>query len=210
MIKTKYISYVWQDSGANSGPVIAFDRDAYPGEKSGTVSLNFLSQGLTPANYTVLKGNIKKRKLIDITKDEAYDTVISAIDVRNAQENLDDFTYQKSEIEDEHNYTADVDSISGVQNDCVARVLLESSSIDNAISVPNGKWKTADTDDDGSPIYVAFTMGEFMAFTIEFMQRSAKNFGVKQAHKDKVLALYNDNTSTAADILAYDFTTGWY
>ncbi len=204
------IAYTWENKGSNSGRVTGFDRLPEAGESSGTVSIKRLKYGYDVSCYSVIKGEFKVNALTDIDKQTAYEIMYSAIDTRNSVENLKDFTYQKTEDDESHTYTADYDSIQGVQNDCLARALFDEAQLAESIPVPDGMWETADTNSYGMPIYVKFTIKEFLDFATMFMKRAADNFGVKKEYKYSLLDLLNDDEVSSGDILNFDFNDGWY
>ena len=139
------------------------------------------------------------------TKDDALNEMLTKIDQQNHTENHKDFPYDKGDGTGLHNYEADDQSIQATQNQCM--------TMDPAdpIPVPNGVWKTNDTEVDGlTPIYVPFTVGEFISFATAYFMRGSNNFGVKETHKNNVKAIYADPNSTVDDILNYDITTGWF
>ena len=139
------------------------------------------------------------------TKDEAFLQVIEDINTKCKEENLKDFQYNKGGRGDlTYNYVADLENIQAVA------VETFSCPVDDPIPVPNGVWKTNDTEVDGvTPIYVAFKCSEFQLFKTSFYTRGSNNFGIKEIHKNAIKTLYLNPTKTAEDIKAYDYTQGW-
>jgi len=139
-----------------------------------------------------------------ITKEEAYNQVLRAIDDENRNKNLAPFLYDKGDGTGEHKYEADNQSIQAVQNQCLTMPTTD------PIPVPNGVWKTLDVQEDGiTPVYVPYTVEEFLAFATAYFMRGSNNFGVKEVHKSNLTELYLDPDSTVDDILNYDYSTGW-
>lgn len=210
------MKYAWINEGNNSGPVAGLNRGAFEGELEGTVSPQELTEGIDHRLYKVENGNIRVQTnsfKLQLAKDEAYAEMIESINQLNREKNLENFLYAKPGTEEEpnpeYNYVADKESIQGTQNSitgCLATDCVPS----DPIPTPNGVWKTDDVEEDGfTPVYVPYTMEEFLKFAEAFYVRSSENFGVKEFHKGNVRALYLDNSKLAEDILGYDITQGW-
>ena len=58
--------------------------------------------------------------------------------------------------------------------------------------------------------FVKYTCGEFILFATEYFKRGSDNFTTRSLHKMAIEAMEQDATKTAADILAYDYSTGWH
>ena len=139
------------------------------------------------------------------TRDEALQQMLGQIDLEASTRNHLDFIYDKGDGTVSHHYEADDNSIQAVQNQCLTMTGTD------PIPVPNGVWKTNDTEADGlTPVYVPFTVAEFLTFATAYFMRGSNNFGVKETHKNNVKAIYADDTKTVDDILNYDYSGGWY
>jgi hypothetical protein len=206
------MQFTWKDDGQGNGPVTAFGREPYGGESSGTIESDFLIYGRDSSKYAV-KGYwlvvLDDQGRGSIEKQIAYREAIEAINLKNSQENQKPFQYQKSEEDPTYLYVADAESIQGIQNDCLARIILGASGED-PIPVPNSVWKTDETNEDGEPVYVYFTMQEFLAFAQAYLQRASRNFGVKEYHKANLRSLLKDSSKSYEDIEKYSYENGWF
>lgn len=113
--------------------------------------------------------------------------------------------YNDVEVPIIHNYVADTDSIRDVTIECA------NMNLTDVIPTPNGVWKTDDTSDEEGlvPIYVNYTVEEFLVFKSAYFQRSSDNFGVREYHQNEVKKIYADPEKTIEDIKNYDISTGW-
>ena len=195
-----------------TGIVVGFNREAQEGELEGVCTPQHLTKGTDYNWYAVVSDSLvsKTQEEYDADKakpdkDEAFLEALTNINIKCMEENAKNFQYNKGGVEDlTYDYIADMINIQAVA------VETFSCPEDNPIPVPNGVWKTNDTEVDGvTPIYVAFKCSEFQLFKTAFYTRGSNNFGVKEVHKNAIKAIYLDPTKTAEDIKAYDYTQGW-
>jgi hypothetical protein len=102
-----------------------------------------------------------------------------------------------------HNFYYDINAIQSTYNMC-----MDLTDTDN-IPTSGGKWKTTETDSNGYPVYVVFTVGEFKDFTEYCYNIKKDNFFNREYHIDKIVSLYNDSNNDIYDIFNYDTSTGW-
>ena len=196
-----------------TGVVVGFNREVQEDELGGvcdwtvvgTKSMDYDWYKVVESQLTVRTDSEYAEYMKQPEKDKALLQSIENIDIQCRLENAKDFQYNKGGPEDlTYNYVADLENIQAVA------VETFSCPADNPIPVPNGVWKTNDTEVDGvTPIYVAFKCSEFQLFKTAFYTRGSNNFGVKEVHKNAIKAIYLDPTKTAEDIKAYDYTQGW-
>ncbi|MCK5018682.1 MAG: hypothetical protein KAS32_16595 [Candidatus Peribacteraceae bacterium] len=194
-----------------NGRVVGLNRGAQEGEIGGTITPQDLTKGMINdwykvVNYvfTVKTEEEKATEDEPVERDLAYNEKMSDIDGMNRIKNSDDFVYANV-VDEPHNYVADLESIQAVTIECMGMTDTD------PIPVPNGVWKTNDVLEDGvTPVYIPYTVSEFISFKTSFFTRSSDNFGVKETHKNNLGAIYTDPESTIDDIKNYDITQGWY
>jgi len=134
-----------------------------------------------------------------ITVDEkllAVSNTIELIEEKKRKENLKDFPY------DGNTYVSDQESIQATQNECLGADPL-SDILTLRGTLHEGSWATVNG-------FVKYTCGEFILFATEYFKRGSDNFTTRSLHKMAIEAMEQDASKTAADILAYDYSTGWH
>jgi len=133
---------------------------------------------------------------VDVAKDLAFKNHNEALAERKKEENLKDFSYNGV------SFTSDKESIQATQNDCLSQLgtdpILTFRGTVNA-----GSWLTTEG-------FVPFTNEEFITFAKEYFLRGSDNYTTMAGHIIAIKAIMSNASSTAADILAYDFSGGWH
>lgn len=208
------VTWIEEEGKEGYGEVTGINRGPFEGEKVLEETTDKFIWGYEAKYYTVVSNTISPMAEEDKEeydgveeKDEALSTVLSGIDTKNSEMNKEDFQYGK-EGETVYNYVADVESLSTIEGNCNAK-LHGSGSLTDPVPAPNGVWKTNEIEDGLTPIYVPMSISEFLEMTNVLTERGISNFGVKEFHKNNVKVIYADATSTAGDILGYDYSQGW-
>lgn len=147
-------------------------------------------------NYLANGGQVDPWKTEQELKEEAHSSTLAGIEAKKEEENLKDFVYNGN------TYLSDKPSIQATQNEALAG--LGTDSIHTLVGTPyEGMWAAVGT-------FVPFTNAEFLLFATEFFKRGSDNFTTRSVHKMNIGAILADPTTTAEDILAYDYSTGWH
>lgn len=134
------------------------------------------------------------------TKAEWLATIIGNIDAIKDRLKMANFPYAG------HNWYADYDAIAGTCNIC--------NSLPDTDPIPTpspitGYWMSADTDSNGNPVVLPFTVAEFKDFARAYYARDATLWATARVHKNAVESIAKDPESTVDDVKGYNYLTGW-
>ena len=134
-------------------------------------------------------------------------------DIHAYEENkrLESFIYTHRGTE--YTFAAKRQAIHGTHNRCVSVLMADPLAGGEPVPTPapiTGYWLTDDiAEGEVTPTMVEMSVAEFITFACYFYDVDAAGRGKALIHIAAIETLYHDPNATAADIAAYDYTTGW-
>lgn len=185
------------------GTVTGLNNPGQDDELTGTCTPQDLVFGMVAEYYTAPNGTLTPRSQAEIStikaniaKLSARDEQLRKIEQMQQDKNLENFQYNGNY------YISDKSSIQATQNDCL--VLSGSDPINTLRGTQyEGHWKTANG-------FVRYTAAEFLEFAAAYFLRGSDNFTTRSTHMMAIEDLYEDQSKTAEDIMAYDYSEGWH
>jgi len=178
-------------------------RSGSEGELTGYCSSDDRVWGMVEGYYNVVNGKLVGKSESEVgrikaaeNKDSAADSTVADIESKMYEMNGMDFVY------DGRTYVADDRKIQGTQNNALGRDFGE--RIKSFLGTANeGKWYTREG-------FVDYNNGEFIEFADKYFERESNNFTTRTGHMIAVEGMRADPNKTADDVLAYDYSEGWF